>query len=387
MAIAADSAGNSYVTGDFNGSALFGSITLNSAGTRDVFVAKYRVDGTVAWAKRFGGPYDDLGESIAIDGSGNVVVTGRFQGTADLGAGMTSSGGYDIFLAKYAGTDGRLLWSKKIGGTGSDEGAAVALDGSGNIFLTGQFFGSVDFGGGAATNASSYVQAFLAKYSADGAFVWANRYGKLLATAPATSGSGRSVTVDPYDNVIMAGNYYGAVDFGSGPLSVFGGTDVFVGKYSGADGRCLWSKGFGDPSDQHAASVTSDAAGNVILTGDFLNSITFGGAVLPSSGTAQTIFLAKFYPDGLHQWSQSFVAGNFTAGSFSYSVTVDNTNNIYLTGQMMGLVNLGGGQLYNAAECSPRSTARRAATSGQRTSGAAGARGGASRSIRTTTSS
>jgi fibronectin type 3 domain-containing protein len=283
MAIAADSAGNSYVTGDFNGSAAFGSITLNSAGTRDVFVAKYGVNGTVAWAKRFGGPYDDIGESIAVDASGNVVVTGRFQGTADLGAGMASAGGYDIFLAKYSGIDGRLLWSKRIGGTGSDEGAAVAVDSSGNIFLTGQFFGSVDFGGGAATNASSYVQAFLAKYSTDGAFVWAKRFGKLLATAPATSGSGRSVAVDPSGNVIMAGNYYGAVDFGSGPLSVFGGTDVYVGKFAGSDGHCLWSKGFGDPSDQHATSVASDVAGNVILTGDFLDSINFGGSVLPSS--------------------------------------------------------------------------------------------------------
>ena len=77
-----------------------------------MFVAKYRHDGSVAWVKRFGGSYDDLGAGIAVDGAGDVYVTGQFQGSIDLGSGLTSAGGYDIFLAKLAGTDGRVLWSQ-----------------------------------------------------------------------------------------------------------------------------------------------------------------------------------------------------------------------------------------------------------------------------------
>src|SRR6185369_2519560 len=82
LAITADPAGNTYVTGDFSSSAAFGSSSVNSAGSRDVFVAKYSEGGDLLWVKRFGGAYDDFGEGIAVDASGNVFVTGKFQGSA-----------------------------------------------------------------------------------------------------------------------------------------------------------------------------------------------------------------------------------------------------------------------------------------------------------------
>ena len=98
---------------------------------------------------------------------------------------MTSAGGYDIFLAKLSGADGHVLWTKRIGGTGADEGDALALDSSGNVFITGQFFGTVDFGGGSVTNTNPYAQTFLAKYSGlDGAHIWSKRLGKLVRYTP-----------------------------------------------------------------------------------------------------------------------------------------------------------------------------------------------------------
>jgi len=107
-------------------------------------VAKYAPDGRPLWAKRFGGPYDDLGKALAVDASGDVFVTGQFQASAGFGDGtMTCAGSYDIFLARLSGADGRQIWAKGLGGTSIDTGDALALDDTGNVYLTGSFRGTV----------------------------------------------------------------------------------------------------------------------------------------------------------------------------------------------------------------------------------------------------
>ena len=349
LAVAVDSAGHSYVTGDFSVTANFGGTTLVSAGTRDAFVAKYRADGTLVWAKRLGGAYDDFGQAVAVDGAGNVLVTGKFQAAGDFaGSSLISAGGYDIFLAKLAGLDGRPMWVKRIGGSGSDEGASLALDGSGNAYLAGQFQGAVDFGSGPVANTNPYAHAFVAKYSgADGSAVWSRRFGKLNAYTPITSGSARSISVDGSGNVALAGYFSGPVDFGLGALTSAGGADVFVARLAGSDGRTLWARRFGDGSDQRATAVGTDTAGNVVVAGDFLGTIDFGSGALGSTPGAQTIFLAKLYADGLSMWSRSFVATGVNGGSYAWALASDSAGNVVVTGQMSGPVDLGGGALAN----------------------------------------
>lgn len=129
--IAADNAGNSYVTGPFGGTAIFGAgeaneTTLTPAGGLDIFVAKYDPSGALVWAKRAGGGGIDLGSAIATDGDANSYVTGRFSGTATFGAGDTNetilTGTNDIFVAKYD-PSGALVWAKRAGGgTSGKEG-------------------------------------------------------------------------------------------------------------------------------------------------------------------------------------------------------------------------------------------------------------------------
>src|SRR4029453_10857737 len=103
------------------------------------------------------------------------------------------------------------------------------VDSHGGLLVTGQFFGTVDFGPGPVTNASSYVQAFVAKYDGvNGAHLWSKRPGKLLPPPPPPGGSGRGVSVDPQDNVVITGYFGGPVDFGGGVLTGAGLMDVFV---------------------------------------------------------------------------------------------------------------------------------------------------------------
>src|SRR5678816_4410899 len=99
------------------------------------------------WSQRFGANPDDIGYAVAVDGSGNVVMTGYFNGTVNFGgSNLVSSGGNDIFVAKY-NSAGIHQWSQRFGSTTNDEGRAVAVDGSGNIFVTGYFTGAISFTG------------------------------------------------------------------------------------------------------------------------------------------------------------------------------------------------------------------------------------------------
>jgi hypothetical protein len=115
-----------------------------------VFSGGFAHAGTVySWTKTMGGASTDQGYSAAVDGSGNVYVTGYFQGTADFDPGPdsddhTSFGGYDIFLTKI-NADGTYGGTKTMGGASTDQGYSAAVDGSGNVYVTGRFEGTADF--------------------------------------------------------------------------------------------------------------------------------------------------------------------------------------------------------------------------------------------------
>ncbi|HEX6428577.1 MAG TPA: SBBP repeat-containing protein, partial [Niastella sp.] len=172
-----DGNGNSYYTGYFNGTKSFGGGALTSATTTNAFAAKLNSDGTYGWAGQLG-RYDAIISSsasarkVALDGSGNVYVAGSFNGSLDFDAGpgdatLTSAGSNDIFIAKYDG-NGSYIWAKRIGGTGSDAGIAIAVDANGNAYVTGVFAGTVDFDAGTGTSNLSIAGSatFLTKYDA-----------------------------------------------------------------------------------------------------------------------------------------------------------------------------------------------------------------------------
>ncbi len=163
--IATDGLGNIFVTGHFIGMATFGDTTLTSAGGSDIFIAKYDGDGNFLWVEQAGGTDTDVGRAIAMDGSGNIVVTGNFNGIATFGSTtLTSDGGSDIFIAKYDG-DGNLLWVDHAGGTTQDFGGGIATDGSGNIVVTGTFSGTAFFGDTTLTSAGVF-DIFITKLDA-----------------------------------------------------------------------------------------------------------------------------------------------------------------------------------------------------------------------------
>jgi hypothetical protein len=155
-ALAVDSRGDVVMAGSFAGSVNFGGGAFTSAGAEDMFVLKYSgVDGSHVWSKRFGSTGSDIAYGVTVDARDNVAVTGYFSGTVDFGGGAVTSMSYDLFVAKYS-TSGQHLWSRSFPATNAQIGTAIAADPvSGNLAVTGYFWGSVDFGGGALTSAGN----------------------------------------------------------------------------------------------------------------------------------------------------------------------------------------------------------------------------------------
>jgi hypothetical protein len=283
--IAVDLAGNVFVTGRFNGTADFSGTMLGSAGDDDIFVAKYDVNGSLLWVRSAGGGGGEGADGLAVDRSGNVVITGRFRASVDFsGTLLTPAGDLDVFLAKYD-PSGVLLWVKRAGGVGEDFGKDIAIDSTGNIVITGGFEGTATFGGLGLVSTGA-IDAFVAKYDANGDVVWARRAGgevNDLAFGITTAG----VT----DDVFVTGFFQRVADFSGTALSSLGQDDVFVVKYD-ALGDMVWVKSAGGSLGDVGSDIAVDVSGGVSVIGTFRTTANFDETVLTSAGQGD-IFVAK----------------------------------------------------------------------------------------------
>jgi hypothetical protein len=327
-AIARDSSGNLYIAGSFQNSVTFGSTTLTSKGSSDVFVVKLDSAGNVVWARSAGGSGFDQATAIAVDSAGNVIVSGQFQGSAGFGSTtLNSKGSYDAFVAKY-NASGTAQWAHSFGGTGSDTAAGVAVDGSGNAFVTGRFAGSAAFGSTTLASHGSY-DAYLAKLSPTGSVTWVHGYG-----GPGAD-QGNAVAVDSSGNAYMTGSFSNSVSFGSTTLTSRGLTDAFVAKVS-SGGTVLSASGFGGSLSDAGTAINVTATGTTFVAGQFQGTLSFGsgsGASSLSSFGGTDAFLAQISSTGTQQWAQSFGgAGNDTPSGLD----VDGTGTVSLTGNYLG---------------------------------------------------
>jgi beta-propeller repeat-containing protein len=361
VGIAVDGLGNIYVAGIFQGSATFGlgeanqTTLTSSGGSDDIFVAQYDSSGTLQWAKGAGGTGSDRGAGIAVDGLGNSYVTGWFNGTAMFGQGqanqttLTSSGGSDdIFVAQYD-FNGALQWAKRAGGAGQDQGAGIAVDGSGNSYVTGYFNGSATFAQGQANQTTLTSvgdrEMFVAKYDSIGTLLWAKRSGGTGADR------GFSIAVDGLGNIYVTGLFQVTATFGQGQanqttLTSNGSDDIFVAKHD-SSGALQWAKRVGDTESDGGLSIVVDGFGNSYATGFFSGSATFGQGqanqtTLTSAG-ARDIFVAKYDSSGLLQWAKRAGAGG-TSIDQGMGIAVDGSGNGYVAGYFNGTATFGQGE-------------------------------------------
>jgi len=285
-------------------------------------------DVVYSWVQNFGDLDANEGFDVVVDANDNITVVGQFWGTVDFGGGaLTSTGMMDIFVASYTAS-GAHRWSKRFGSTSVDIGTSIAGDSSGNVTITGYCGAPVDFGGGPFVDTGSI---FIASYDSSGNHRWSTRFGGPGGEYPL------GVTVDPNGNTTITGYFYETVDFGGGPLTSAGSGDVFVASYD-PGGAYRWAKRFGGSSVAHSGGVAADSAGNVTIIGDFAFNANFGGATLKSAGSMDLV-LASYTSEGAHRWSYRY--GN-SSQEYGTDIVVDSDDNISIIGRFDGTVDFGG---------------------------------------------
>lgn len=303
--ICIDNSGNTYTTGYFTGVAWFGNVTLSSAGTTDIFIVKTNNTGDVVWAKSAGGFGPDKGLSVKTDINGNCYVTGFFYGTASFGGTSISSiaGSQDMFLAKYD-VNGNFVWVTSGGGKTGDMGNAVTADRYGNVYITGQFADTAQFSGTTLismpdTNFQSSIDAFIAKYNSSGNLLWIKK-GSAIYTD-----RGMDICVDTLGSVYAIGQFSDTIAFDNiYNNNSFNAT--YLIKYDSA-GTELWFRRMGGSSQNIAYGVALDANANIYLTGDCAgNIIFFGPTNFPfTSPYNYNVYIAKYNSNGDFLWFTS----------------------------------------------------------------------------------
>jgi len=279
--IAVDTGGNAYVTGTTKSATLPGAAgspiqPANAGGSFDAFVTKINAAGTaIVFSTFLGGSGDDEGSGIAVDGIGNAYVTGltnstTFPGVTGSSIQPANAGGtYDAFVTKINTAGTAILYSTFLGGSGDDDGFAIAVDISGNAYVTG-VNGSTTLAGG-----GNNFDAFVTKINATGtAIVYSNLLGGTGFD------EGNSIAVDASGNAYVAGltsstTFPGVTGSSIQPANAGGTYDAFVTEINAA-GTIVYSTFLGGSGTDDGYSIAVDTSGNAYVAGD-TNSTTFPG--------------------------------------------------------------------------------------------------------------
>lgn len=287
------------------------------------------------WATKAGGSGSaESGYAIAIDTDGNQYITGIFgdytgNKTATFGGTtLTSHGNTDIFVAKLNAA-GTFVWAKCFGGTGMDEGAAIAVDAQNNVVVTGGFSNSVDFGSTTLTagNNDAYSDAFVTKINpADGSVIWAVKGGG------AFSDYSTGIVTDYGNNIYITGSIYSDAVFGTISVNATG-SDGFVAKIN-SSGIYQWAKKLGGSDVGPTNILLGD--GGLYVTGHFKGAISCVDPAINSVGTEHDVFCVRMDNTGTFYWSTRLGG---TDDNFSWSSTTDKDGFCVITGTLATTTN------------------------------------------------
>ncbi len=283
--IAVDGAGNVYITG------------ISSGGVySDYATMKYNTSGVQQWVARYNGPGggNDGATSIAVDGQGNVYVTGwsnpiQFGQNYDYATIKYNSLGVQQWVARYNGPDNQ-----------QDRALSLALDGQGNVYVTGESY----------SIATTYDYATI-KYNSGGVQQWVRRYSGPPGSVFFDQAS--SIALDGQGNVYVTGQSAGAGT----------GSDYATIKYD-ASGTEQWVMRYDrlnvSSQNENATSIAVDGLGNVHVTG------------ASGSGGRASYATVKYNSSGVEQWVGIYTADTVTFQSIANAIAVDNSGNVYVTG-------------------------------------------------------
>lgn len=285
------------------------------------------------WARRLGAWSNDAYNALAVDAVGNSYVTGEFGGVIDAnGTLLLSQGSLDIVVAKY-NPSGALLWVKSFGGTGLDRGIALALGPSGELVVTGQFMGSVVFGADELDSQGGTQDVFiLSLQAADGTVNWVRQGGGADGVDQPT---GISIAVG--GDIAVTGEFRGTAVFNAGTITSITdpdtgepSVDIFVAAYS-SDGAELWLKHGAARYADRGMDVVHDLDGNVYVTGQFSDTLTFDAT--HNNALYSAVFIVRFNAAGEEEWFRVFGGGTYNQ---VFAMELVANDRLLLVGDMQG---------------------------------------------------
>lgn len=292
-----------FFVGSFYLQADVGGGTINSYGQLDGYVTKLLgLNGNPSWNRFFGSTDGDYGRAIACDGAGNVVVCGYGYGGVNFGSGaLPYSGGGDILVAKYNGSNGSVMWAQQFGSGGSDTCEGVACGPNNTVYITGAAGGEINFGNGKTVSPTGPA-SFITKFNSDGVADWA-KWVQATAGSPGAAMAVWGMDVDSNGNAALTGVAGGEVNFGNGQLTAGVGNN-FLLKIRSADGNYLWHRRFNNNNSgfNKGVFVVTNEAREVFNTGYCTATTTFDNGAANGLNTITTlpssrnVYLLKYSP-------------------------------------------------------------------------------------------
>jgi|GEM_PF-5899105 len=356
-----DHLGNLYIGGTFEGTVDFNpgtGVTNASTGSNfdaNAFIQKLDASGNFKWVRTIGNSTED--ETIVdlkIDSNSNVYSIGSFSGTVDFDPGtssttISSNGVFDLFVHKLD-SSGNLIWVKTIGSSSARLGpSSIVIGKSGDLFIYGNFFGTVDFDPGPGINAhsspTSAPSAFIIRMDQNGVIKWAKSFGGQGSISTS------KMALDSDENIFTTGSFIGNADFDPSPFSSFNLTSSQVpnGFYNSSFvekldslGNFLWVRAFHGTENNGGSAINVDAGGNIYSTGWYRDSIDLdpgtGHSYFSHQSFQPSLYVQKMSPSGSFIWGKS-------VGSTSTTISVlgsdiDAFGNFYITGTYAGTVDL-----------------------------------------------
>lgn len=325
-AITTDSIGNFYSVGNFNSEIInFDNFSLSRIGQVDVFTTKHSSDGSILWARRFGGVYVENGLCIAADRNNFIYFAGNF--TSDtIYAGsdtLVKEGLTDFFITKYD-SSGNQIWSKQFGGPKFDLCYDLSLDQFSNLYITGFFTSDTLVLGNDTLINQNEADIFIAKLDSLGNFIWAKSAGGNNRDI------GRNISVNSNSEVVISGQFNSDyIEFENN--MIYNTTnetgDSFIAKYD-SNGNLIWVNKLGGNLDETSSDIAFDRDNNLFVTGTFSsNNLLLDTLTFLNTGNNKDIFLAKYNNNGNIIWAKTFESITYY---YFPKITIDNSNNVYL---------------------------------------------------------
>ncbi len=336
MSLATDKNGNIYILSDyFNYPIAFGNDTIKTgSNSTNVFLAKFDSNGNALWVRNSIGTDFDIayGYGVAIDDSGNAYITGGIAGTIKFGSFTLTTGfGESTYIVKYD-ANGNVKWATIPATTGGNSvGYAICTDRNNFVYITGFISDTVSFGSTTLTAPSN--DFYLAKYDNVGNSIWAKQ-GTLISTSG--KDEGLTISSDDANNIYVAGDFQDSVQFGTYPLVNKIAPSPFIVKYTNS-GNLIWAKGAnGSTNLTRVCSISANKYGGFYLGGYFEGQVAFDSVKLVSDSTYPS-FIFKFDSNGKALCGTEINNYNDDANALGADPLADD---VYFTGDAIGEIDI-----------------------------------------------